>query len=110
MEENKNIDRILNSLQGVGQPEANPFMLTRILAKAKEVENPTAWSRMFSVLQTPFAAFSLVLVVLAINAVFLYNNSKTSFEVDNGVSTATAQKADFNIDFNSIYDIENTEQ
>ncbi len=110
MEENKNIDRILNSLQGVGQPEANPFMLTRILAKAKEVEKPTAWNTIFSLLQNPMGALSLVLLVLAINAVFLYNNNKPSFDAGNSLSSVTNQKADFNIDFKSIYDIENTEQ
>lgn len=110
MEENKNIERILNSLQGVGQPEANPFMLTRILAKAKEIEKPTAWNKIFSLLQNPMGAFCLVLIVLAINAVFLYNNNKPSYDVANSLSTITTQKADFNIDFNSIYDIENTDQ
>ena len=110
MQENKNIDRILNSLQGAGLPEANPFMLTRILAKAKEVQKPSAWNTVFSFLQNPAGAFSLVLLVLAINAVFLYNNSRPSFNVASGVSTAATLKADFNIDFNSIYDIENTEQ
>jgi len=108
MQDNKKIESILNSLQGIQQPEADAFMLTRILAKANNAEIQTVWYRIFGFLQRPAIAFSLVLIVLAINSLFLYNNSK---EIDFSNTTAvTTVKADFNMDLKSIYDIENTEQ
>jgi preprotein translocase subunit SecG len=112
MEENKKIERVLNSLQGIQQPEANSFMLTRILAKAKEsdMERTTIWYRIFEFLQKPTIAFSLIVFVLTLNFFFLYNNSKQGFDLNNNTASAVMSKADFNMEFKSIYDIENSEQ
>lgn len=109
MQENKKIENIMNSLQGIEQPEANPYMLTRILAKANYTEDSSVWVRVFGFLQKPSIAFTLVLFVLAVNSFFLYNNSKEEIDFSNTTAVTTA-KADFNMDLKSIYEIENTEQ
>ncbi len=107
MLENKRIDKIMASLQNMERPEANSYLLTRILAKANE-ENSGVLNFLTGFLQRPAIAISLVLIVLAINSFFLYNNSKTSFDLSN--STVSNSKSDFDSDLNSIYDIENGEQ
>ena len=112
MEENEKIEKVLNSLQGIQQPEVDGFMLTRILAKAKvgDTERSTVWYKIFEFLQKPVVAFSLIAFVLTLNFLFLYNNSRQDFNLNNDTAAAATLKADFNTELMSIYDIENSDQ
>ena len=112
MKENEKIERVLNSLQGMQQPEVDSFMLTRILAKAKisDTERSIVWYRIFEFLQKPVVAFSLIAFVLTLNFLFLYNNSRQDFNLNNDTASAATLKADFNTELMSIYDIENSDQ
>ena len=112
MKENEKIERVLNSLQDIRQPEVDSFMLTRILAKAKVggTERSTVWYRIFEFLQKPVIAFSLIAFVLMLNFLFLYNNSRQDFNLNDDTASAATLKPDFNTELMSIYDIENPDQ
>ena len=112
MKENEKIERVLNSLQGAQQPVVDSFMLTRILAKVKisDTECSTVWYKIFEFLQKPVIAFSLIAFVLTLNFLFLYNNSRQDFNLNNDTAAAATLKADFNTELMSIYDIENSDQ
>ena len=112
MEENEKIEKVLNSLQGIQQPEVDGFMLTRILAKAKvgDTERSTVWYKIFEFLQKPVVAFSLIAFVLSLNFLLFYKNSRQDFNLNDDTASAATLKADFNTELMSIYDIENSDQ
>ena len=71
---NKNIEDILNSLDGIKKAEARPFMYTRIMERLQE--DHSFWGRTISLLSRPVIAFSCLAVVLLAN-VFTIINSAT---------------------------------
>jgi|SRR5687767_2162030 len=59
------VEKTLQSLDGVQRAEANPYLFTRIKARMKK---NTSWERISSFVSRPVIAFATLLLVMMINA------------------------------------------
>lgn len=76
--EKPDIDKILNSLEGIERAEPRPFFFTRLEARMQKENN--VWSTITGFLARPAMAFSVIVIVLIINAVALlgsFNSQQT---------------------------------
>jgi hypothetical protein len=87
METNSNIkrqqaaqwaDEVLQSIDGMQQAKANPFLYTRILAKVQETANP--WEKVARFITRPAFAVAATLLFLALNiwVAFAQNDKKVT--------------------------------
>ena len=96
------VEETLNSLDGVKQATANPFLFTRIKARL-EREEKGFWIRAFSFISRPAIAVSAIVIVILINAaVFLEFRSETGREAPDENEQVFANE--YNLSSNTIYD------
>jgi len=97
------IEKTLQSLDGVQRAEANPYLFTRIKAR---MEKNTSWERISSFVSRPVIAFATLLLIMAINAFVLFSSGKNE-----GTGTGEIAVTDIADEYNSsattIYDYEN---
>ena len=103
------IERTLESLDGIKRAEANPYLFTRI--KARMNKRTGAWERTFSFVSKPLVALAVLALVMAMNGWSFFDNS---IPTENLVSEApeTASLPDFESEYKVItstdsYDYEN---
>ncbi len=103
---NKNIDKILESLDGASPAAAPDFFYTRLKAKMLRQHEEAMPEKATKWLLKPafvFAAFALLLIVNAF--VFFKNNSNEKGD-NSGTDTIQTIAADYSIsDSNSFYDL-----
>ena len=68
---NTEIENILNSLAGISQAKARPFMHTRVLARLQEENN--FWGRVAGFLTRPVIAFACLSAILVANIYTVIN-------------------------------------
>ena len=79
------IERTLQSLDGVKRAEANPFLFTRIKARMAKKDSP--WERTFSFISKPAIAMAIVLLVMTVNGwALLGSNSNNTISDSANVS------------------------
>lgn len=102
----KLVEETISSLDGAARAEANPFLLTRIFARVQQqAGGQNIWSSLASFLSKPVVALGGLALILSINAVIIFSNTK-----DNRASQNVApSKDEFAINVISIYDTENQE-
>ena len=66
------IEKTLESLNGIRRAEANPFLFTRIKAR---MDRKGAWDRTFSFVSKPLVALAMLALVMAMNGWSYYNNT-----------------------------------
>ncbi len=103
-------EEILNSLQQTKRAEPKPFLYTRVQAAiaAKNKEEQSIFSKLALLLQRPVFAFSLILLVLLVNA-FCFFQSNLSSKYDTAIQPSTKVQ-EFAINVNSLYDLDNPDQ
>lgn len=69
--DNPNIEKILHSLEGIERAEPRPFFFTRLEARMQRENN--VWATITGFLARPAMAFSVIVIVLIINAIALIN-------------------------------------
>lgn len=67
------IEKTLESLNGIKRAEANPFLFTRI--KARMIRKAGAWDRTFSFVSKPLVALAVLALVMAMNGWSYYSNN-----------------------------------
>lgn len=83
------IERTLQSLDGVKRAEANPFLFTRIKAR---MDKKGGWEWVSSFVSRPAIAVAIVLLVMAINGWALWgSNSEDGIASDNSVSELASE-------------------
>jgi len=70
----KLVENALNSLNQIERAEPTPFFYTRLRAKM-EKEQKNIWERLAAILARPVVATSTLLLILAFNAFFLFQNN-----------------------------------
>ena len=70
------IERTLQSLDGISRAEANPFLFTRI--KARIDRNNGLWERTFSFVSKPLVAVAVLALVMSINGWSFLGNTNSS--------------------------------
>lgn len=73
----KEIQDILNSLEGIRQAEARPYMYTRVMAKLQG-EETNVWSQIGSFIARPLIAFACLAVILGTNVYFIIRSERTN--------------------------------
>lgn len=74
------VEKTLDSLEGIKRAEANPFLFTRIQA-ALQRKPAGSWGRVVGFMARPMVALVTILIVLAINmAVFFTSKTQPSEE------------------------------
>lgn len=69
------IERTLESLDGIKRAEANPFLFTRI--RARMTRKAGGWDRTFSFVSKPLVALAVLALVMAMNGWSFYGNNST---------------------------------
>ena len=69
-------DSTLNSLDGIGRAQANPFFYTRVKARLEEQRG--FWAKSARILGQPALAFSAAILFVAINIGVALNNHATA--------------------------------
>lgn len=65
----KEVDKTLQSLDGVNRAVANPFLFTRIKAR---MQKQSGWERTFSIVSRPAVALAIVILVMSVNTWVLW--------------------------------------
>ena len=78
------IERTLQSLDGVKRAEANPFLFTRIKARMNKKAN--GWEWIFSFVSKPAIAIAIILLVMAVNGWALWGSNSGENISDPGAS------------------------
>ena len=80
------IERTLQSLEGMKRAEANPFLFTRIKARLNKKAN--GWEWIFSFVSRPAIAVAIILLVMVVNGWALWGVSGSGeiLTADNGNS------------------------
>ena len=71
------IEKTLQSLDGIQRAEANPFLFTRIQARMKK-QRSSGWERTFSFISRPVVALAVLVIVMAVNGWSLYDKSSVT--------------------------------
>jgi len=71
MEEKRDIDKILQSLDGIQKASPGPSFYTRVQARLQREETST-WGRLASFIANPRVAVSTLLVICLLNAAALF--------------------------------------
>ncbi|SRR6266487_2103631 len=96
------VEETLDSLDGVKQALANPYLFTRIKAKL-DGEKKGFWIRAFSFISRPAIAVTAIVIVIFINAaVFLEFRSETGQQAPDENEQVFANE--YNLSSNTIYD------
>jgi hypothetical protein len=100
---NSRIDKALNSLDGVQKAAAPDFFYTRLRARMEKgiaADNKPNW-----VLRPAFI-FSVLLLIITVNAFVFLKNQDQETVVDNNETVQQSIAAEYNLyDINSVYDL-----
>jgi len=100
------IEKTLQSLDGIKRAEANAFLFTRI--KARMNKKPGGWEEgIFSFVSKPLIAIAIILLVMAVNGWALWGSGTS--EAVNGDTTYSELANEYNtVASVNNYDYENT--
>src|SRR5262245_45431326 len=101
------IEKTLQSLDGVQRAESNPFLFTRIKARMSK-QRSGGWERTFSFVSRPVVALAVVVLVMAINAWSFYGNPTITPAIGEDPVVIT-NIPEFESEYNSITSTENYE-
>jgi hypothetical protein len=95
------VDKTLNSVEGIQKASANPYLFTRIRARLERHEK-SFWSRAITFISRPAIAVATVVVAIFINtAVFFESKSESTQSTTEGEQLFAN---DYNLTDNTIYD------
>jgi hypothetical protein len=95
------VDKTLDSLDGIQSASANPFLFTRIQARLQK-EETNFWSQAFTFISRPAVAFAGVAIAIIINAIVLFESR--SEPVKNTQDEEQVFASEYNLSTNTIYD------
>jgi len=95
------VDKTLDSLDGIQRASANPFLFTRIQARLQK-EETNFWSQAFAFISRPMVAFAGVAIAIIINAVVLLESRSES--VKNTQDDEQVFASEYNLSTNTIYE------
>jgi len=104
------IERTLHSFDNIKKAEANSFLFTRIKARIRKNDN--VWERALSFMSRPVIAFSIVLLIMAVNAWALWSTNlqeNLATENNNGATSELASQYN-NVSSVNNYDFSNFSQ
>ncbi len=103
------IEKTLESINGIKRAEANPFLFTRI--RARMDRNTGMWERTFSFVSKPLVALAVLALVMAMNGWSFFGTPSTA-ATESYVADETLSLPEFENEYKLItstdsYDYEN---
>jgi len=95
------VDKTLESLDGIQRASANPFLFTRIQARLQK-EETNFWSQAFALMSRPKVAFAGVAIAIMINAIVLFESRSES--VKNTQDDEQVFASEYNLSTSTIYE------
>ena|SRR5215469_16690090 len=96
------VDKTLDSLEGIQQASVNPYLFTKIKAALKK-EEKNVWSRALSFISRPSVAFATIIIAIFINAI-LFFEFRSSQHPQSSREGEQVFASDYNLADNTIYD------
>ena len=100
---NNRIDEVLNCLDGVQRASAPDFFYTRLRARMEKgiaADNKPNW------VLRPAYIFTVLLLIIAVNAFVFLKNQDQETVVDNNETVQQSIAAEYNLyDINTVYDL-----
>ncbi len=100
---NREIEKTLQSLDGAKRAEANPFLFTRIKAR---MQRQNGWEQLTYYVSRPAVAFSVLFLVMAINAFVLFRSGKTTGTNESNGYAVNDIADEYNLVSSTNYDYE----
>jgi len=107
MEENKDIDKILQSLDGIQKASPGHFFYTRVQARLQKEEKGN-WAQLASFLAKPRVALSTLFIICLLNAAALFYQRHALSGLPEQTEQGSADDYNTTLAANTYYD-ENTE-
>jgi nucleoside phosphorylase len=96
------VDKTLDSLDGIQKAVANPYLYTRIKAKLEKVEK-SVWGIVISFVGRPAVALAAVLLVVLINASIIFKSGSGEAQ-STGQDPEQLFASEYNLSDTIIYD------
>jgi hypothetical protein len=96
------VNKTLDSLEGLKKAEANPWLFTRIKARL-EREEKSVWSKAISFIGKPAIAIAAILLVVIINASVIVKSSSGPTQ-STGQDPEQLFASEYNLSDTTIYD------
>ena len=101
------VDKTLDSLDGIQRASGNPFLFTRIQARL-QMEEKNFWSQAFAFISRPAIAFAGVAIVIIINA-FVLLESRSELP-KNTQDEGQVFASEYDLSTNTIYEATTDQQ
>ncbi len=98
------VDKILESLDGINRAAANPFLFTRIRAR---MNKQSGWEKVTFLLSRPVIAFAILVAVVGINALAVFGTKDQELSQEKGSLAITDIAEEYNMVANNNYYYEN---
>lgn len=99
----REVEKTMQSLDGINRAEANPFLFTRIKAR---MQKQNAWEKITSFISRPVIAIAALVLVMAINGWAVFSNEENTSQANESI--ANTDIADqYNKFANTNYELEN---
>jgi hypothetical protein len=95
------VDKTLDSFEGIQRASANPFLFTRIRATLQK-EEKNVWSQVFAFISRPAIAFAGIAIAIVINAVVFFESR--SQPLQNTQDEEQVFASEYNLSTSTIYD------
>lgn len=76
------VDKTLQSLEGIKRAQPNPYLFTRIMAR---MHKHNGWEKVTYFIARPVIAFAVLLFVIVINALVVFQFNRTSSNETEGI-------------------------
>jgi hypothetical protein len=93
------VEKTLNSLDGIQRADANPYLFTRIKARL-ETEEKSFWSRALTFLSRPSVAVPAIVLTILINTVIFFEFKSEKVQIPQDQAFAS----EYNLSDNTIYE------
>jgi membrane-bound ClpP family serine protease len=95
------LEKTLNSLDGIQRAPANPYLFTRVKARL-ENEEKSFWGRALTVLSRPSVAVSAIVLTILINTAIFFEFGSEKVQIPPDEEQAFARE--YNLSDNTIYE------
>ena len=95
------VEKTLNSLDGIQRADANPYLFTRIKVRL-EKEEKSFWGRTLTFLSRPSVAVPAIVLTILINTVIFFEFKSEKVQIPQDEEQAFA--SEYNLSDNTIYE------
>jgi hypothetical protein len=96
------VDKTLDSLDGIRKAEANPYLFTRIKASLEQ-EEKSVWSKAIGFIGKPAIAVAAILLVILINASIVFKSGSGQIQ-STSPDAEQLFATEYNLTDSTIYD------